>query len=81
MNSSKSTKTALMLGALALGGLVALATPASADDYDNHGTTVERAIAPWFFDHSAPAEQQRAVLAARREVRMSARFSGLRPCA
>jgi hypothetical protein len=39
MNSFKSTKSVLMLGALALGGLVALAAPASADDYDNHGAS------------------------------------------
>lgn len=35
MNSTISSK--LMLGVVALGGLMAVATPASADDYDNHG--------------------------------------------
>jgi hypothetical protein len=35
MNSTTTSK--LMLGVLALGGLVAFATPAAADDYDNYG--------------------------------------------
>ena len=48
MNSFKSNKSALMAAVLALGGLVALAAPASADDYDNHGanTSVGAVWAP-----------------------------------
>jgi hypothetical protein len=54
MKSMKSAKSALMLSMLAIGGVLALAAPASADDYDNHGvSSAQSQPAPWFFEQTA----------------------------